>query len=107
MSNARTITNEMVPNSNIRKIILKFIISTLILIFLAYLYLISSITFNVVARKSLDSTAHDLSSKVGTLEVSYLTLSNTIDQSKALSLGFVDSHNNIIVTREDNRVAVR
>jgi hypothetical protein len=107
MSQAKAITNKIVTDNYLRKTIFHYILTALILLSLAYLYLIVSIIFNVSARKTLENTAVEMSSKIGSLEVSYLTLSNSINQNLAASLGFVDTHNNIIVTRNVDRVAIR
>ena len=107
MTKVKAITNNIVGDSYIRRSIFKFIIGALIILSLAYLYLIGSITFNVVARKSLENTTRDMGNKVSQLELSYLSLSNGINQSYATSLGFVDSKNTIIVTRASSRVALR
>lgn len=107
MTKVKTITNNIVSDDYIRRTIFKFIIGALIALSLAYFYLIGSVTFNVLARKSLENTMLDIGSKVGNLELSYLSLSNGINQTFANSIGFVDSQNTIIVTRATDRVAIR
>ena len=63
------------------------------------MYIIGSITFNVLARKALENTVRTLSDNVSQLELSYLNNSNQIDKSYALAKGFVDVDHNIFATR--------
>lgn len=105
MSKARTI--ELVNNKDIQKILLRIFISILIILSVTYVYLIGSITFNVLARKSLESTVRVLGSHVSELELTYLNSANRIDKSYATTLGFVDAKDNIFTTRTATRVAIR
>ena len=107
MSQAKAITNKIIIDKYLRQIILRSLLTLLILLSLAYLYLIGSIISNVSARKTLENTVVEMDSRVGNLEVSHLNLSSSISRNLALSLGFVDTHNNLIVTRTADRVAVR
>jgi hypothetical protein len=107
MSTAKAITNNIAGNSHTQRTIFRVLISALILLSAVYIYLIGSITFNVLARKSLDTTVHDLGSQVSGLELTYLDETNGIDQNYAHSLGFVDVQNSIFATREAPRVAMR
>jgi glycerol-3-phosphate acyltransferase PlsY len=74
---------------------------------IVYIYLIGSITFNVLARKSLEAQVRTLGSDVSELELSYLNSTNKIDKSYATSLGFVDVKDNIFASRNTSRVAIR
>ena len=107
MSKAKTITNEIVENSNIQRIIFKSLVGSILMLSVVYVYLIGSITFNVLARKTLETTARNLGSEVSQLELTYLNNANKIDKNYALSLGFVDLHQNIFATRSTTRVAMR
>ncbi len=107
MSTAKAITNDIVGNSRTQRMIFRVLIYALIILSASYIYIIGSITFNVLARKSLDATVHDLGSQVSTLELTYLNQTNGIDQNYAQSLGFVDVKNSIFATRETPRVAMR
>lgn len=77
------------------------------MLFVVYIYLVGSITFNVIARKSLETTVIGLNSQVNQLELSYLGSVNKIDKEYALSKGFVDVHQNIFASRDINHVAIR
>lgn len=107
MTTAKAITNDIAQNINTQKILFRILIMGVIVLFTAYLYLIGSITFNVIARKTLENTLVSLSSQVDQLDLAYLNNVNKIDKEYALSLGFVDAHQNIFVSRNINHVAIR
>jgi len=98
---------EMVNDGHAQRIIFRVLISTLIVLSVTYVYLIGSITFNVLARKSLEATSKDLTNKVGSLELTYLASTNKIDRTYATELGFVDAKNSIFATRANTEVAIR
>ena len=77
------------------------------MLFVVYIYLVGSITFNVIARKSLENTVVILTSQVNNLELTYLNNINKIDKEYALSNGFVEVHQNIFAARDINHVAIR
>ena len=105
MSKAKTI--EIVNNKDIQRVLLRIFISILIILSVTYVYLIGSITFNVLARKTLETTARVLGSHVSELELGYLSSANKIDKGYAATLGFVDAKNSIFTTRTEARVAIR
>lgn len=107
MSNAKAITNDIVSNSYTQKSIFRLLISLLIIISLVYIYLIGSMTFNILARKNLESTVKTLGNSVSQLELTYLNKANQIDKNYVLSLGYVDNEPEVFVTRSINRVAIR
>jgi hypothetical protein len=107
MSKAKAITNDIVGNSDTQRMLFRIFISGIILLSIVYVYLIGSITFNVLARKSLEANARTLGSHISELELTYLNTTNKIDKSYALSKGFVDMHQNIFATRDEARVALR
>jgi hypothetical protein len=107
MSKAKAITNNISENINTQKLVFRVLMIASALLFLGYMYLIGSITFNVIARKSLESTVASLTTTVNDLDFSYLNSVNKIDKEYALSLGFVDAHQNIFASRNINHVAIR
>lgn len=108
MSKAKEMTTNLIENTKTQRVLFRALISGLIILSIVYVYLIGSITFNVLARKSLESAARTLGSHVSELELTYLNTTNKIDKNYALSLGFVDVHTNIFATRTTpTRVAVR
>lgn len=107
MTTAKTITYNIAQNIDTQKILFRIILMSLVALLTVYLYLIGSITFNVVARKSLENTVKSLNTNVNELDLAYLNGVNKIDKEYALSLGFVDTHQNIFASRSINRVAMR
>ena len=107
MSKAKAITVNLIQNKYKISTIFRVLIGLLLALCLVYVYLIGSITFNVLARKSLESTARVLGSNISELELKYLAEANKIDKNYAKSLGFIDIKNNIYVTRLNDRVAIR
>ncbi len=104
---AKEITNNIVENANTQRVLFRVLISSLICLAVIYIYLIGSITFNVLARKSLDNTVRTLGSHVSELELSYLSETNQIDKNYALARGFVDVHQSIFANRAITSVAIR
>ncbi len=64
------------------------VLIVLALVSCVYVYFIGTTIFNVIARKSAENQVKTLSSKVGELELEYLSLNNSLDLAKASSLGF-------------------
>lgn len=107
MSKVKAITIDIMGNNYTRRTLFRFIISGLIILGIMYVYFIGSITFNVLARKSLENTVRNLNSSISELELVYLNNLNQIDKEYALEKGFVDAKNSIFVTRSDSQVAIR
>lgn len=107
MKKTKEITNEIVTNSNIQKTIFKILVGSIFCLSLVYVYIIGSITFNVVARKSLENTSKIIGSNISQLELTYLANINDINKTKATTLGYVDTNSSIFAVRNINRVAMR
>jgi hypothetical protein len=107
MTKAKEITNDIRDNMNTQKIIFRVLIISSALLCALYMYLIGSITFNIIARKSLENTVATLTAKVNLLEISYLDNVNKADKSYAESKGFIDVSQNIFASRDVNHVAIR
>ena len=108
MTTTKAIATTVIKNSATQRIIFRSLLLGIIMLSVVYVYLIGSITFNVLARKSLETSARALGSHVSELELAYLNATNKIDKSYALSLGFVDVHTSIFATRTNPaRVAIR
>ncbi len=107
MSKTKIITKEIVGNTYTQKVIFRVLIGSLVFLSIFYVYMIGSITFNVVARKSLENTAVILGSNISQLELNYLNNMNEINKSRALSLGYIETHSNIFATRSITHVAIR
>jgi hypothetical protein len=108
MQKAKAITNDIVENTYTQKMILKILVSLLLIIFFVYVYFIGSITFNVLARRSLENNLKVLGAEVSQLEIAYLNKTNEINKNYVLSLGFVENEPDIFIIRSSSdRVAVR
>ena len=107
MSKTKAIANDIVGNTNTQRTILRFLVGSLLCLFVVYIYMIGSITFNVVARKSLETTARSLGSNISNLELTYLSDIGQINKTRATELGFVDTNSNIFATRTITHVAIR
>jgi len=107
MSKVKTITANIIENNYSRSLLFKILVVGLITLSIMYVYFIGSITFNVLARKSLENTVRTLSTNISQLELTYLNNLNEIDKNYAIAKGFVDAHNNIFATRSVNYVAIR
>ncbi|MFA6355290.1 MAG: hypothetical protein WCW65_02605 [Candidatus Paceibacterota bacterium] len=107
MSKTKAIANDIVVNTRTQKVLFNIIVGSLLSFFIVYMYIIGSITFNIVARKSLENTAKNLGDNISQLELTYLNNMNEINKSRATSLGFVDTKTNIFATRSITHVAIR
>lgn len=101
-------TKQIVDDNQTRKQIFRVLVSAIVILSICYVYFIGSITFSIVARKTLESDMRETSSRVSSLEVEYLTISNQIDKPTGIARGFVDPHNTLFATRTDtSAVAMR
>ena len=107
MSKTKAIANNITESSETQKLLFRILISGIILIGIGYVYFIGSITFNVLARKSLEAEVKTLGNNISQLELTYLNKVNEIDKEYALAHGFVDIHENIFATRSITHVAIR
>jgi cell division septal protein FtsQ len=107
MTRAKAITNDITQNIKTQKMLLRVLIYSSIVLCAVYLYLVGSITFNVIARRSLENTVVTLTNNVNQLELTYLNNIKGIDKNYAFSKGFVDVRQNIFVARSINHVAIR
>lgn len=107
MTKAIAITKDIQNNISTQKILLRILLFLVVLLSISYIYLIGNITFNVVARKSLEASLANLSSEVNKLDLVYLNKVNGIDKNYAIGNGFVENRHNIFVSRDINHVAIR
>lgn len=107
MTKAKAITKDIKENIQTQKTLLHVLMYSSVVLCAIYIYLIGSITFDVIARKSLENTVVNLTNDVNQLELTYLNNVKGIDKDYAISKGFVDVHQNIFATRDINHVAIR
>lgn len=89
----------IVNNDNLEKRALYAMTGTLGILFVAYIFFLGSITFDVVERKSLEAQAKESMSTISALELRYLALSNSIDLAYAGNLGFTETKSAQFVSR--------
>lgn len=107
MTKAIAITKDIQNNISTQKILLRILLSLVVALSISYIYFIGNITFNVIARKSLETSLANLSSEVNKLDLVYLNKINEIDKNYAIANGFVENRHNIFVSRGINHVAIR
>lgn len=103
----KTITQQIPSDDNSRKQMFRILVSTLGVLCMCYVYLIGSITFNVLARKTLEANARVVSGNVSQLELQYIALSNSINTSYGHNLGYVEASGTIFASRDKATVAMK
>jgi hypothetical protein len=88
INNNVNITNN---NIEIRRIVLNVMLAVLATLALWYVLILCNMVFNIVERKSLEKESLTLSNEVGDLELSYLSVSNSIDATLSSSMGFKET----------------
>jgi hypothetical protein len=83
--------NIMTNNIEVKRIILNTMLSILAALALWYVFILGSMVFDIVERKALEKEVATLSNEVGELELSYLSVSNSIDLSLSSSMGFKET----------------
>ncbi|MEI7765070.1 MAG: hypothetical protein WCI93_00625 [bacterium] len=89
----------IVNNNNLEKRLLNILLASFGVCIFAYIFILGSITFNVVARQSLGSEVRSLSNEVGDLELRYLSLSNKIDLTMSSEMGFKEAKTQFAVRK--------
>ncbi len=79
--------NEVV-HSDMRSRIVRGIFAYTIILASLYVLFLGSIVFDIVERKALDAEARKVANNVGQLELSYLSLSSSIDLQFSYDRGF-------------------
>ena len=82
------INTEILNNSDIKNRVFKALILTGVTLAICYLLLLSSMVWNIIARKNIEVQARNLSTDVSSLELQYLALSGKVDLNLAHSMGF-------------------
>lgn len=85
--------------SNIKKIVI-FGLSTLALLISMYVYFVGKIVFDVVARRTAESSIRLSQSKVSGLEVAYFKQLQSLSTEEGIaSVGLLESHDTLYVSR--------
>lgn len=81
-------------NIEVRKIILNAMLSIFVALAIWYVIILITMVVNIVERRTLEKKALSLSNEVSNLELSYLSVSGSIDLPLSLSMGFKEAHAN-------------
>ena len=86
----RNIQNVNITNNNIEMshVVFNAMLSILAGLALLYFLILGNTVFNIVQRKNLEKEELGLSGDVGSLELSYLSVSNSVDIALSSSMGF-------------------
>ncbi len=92
----RKVQNVNIMNNNIavRKLALHTMFGILGALALIYVLILGNMVFNIVERRSLEKEALTLTNEVSDLELSYLSVSSSVDPALAKSMGFVATKEN-------------
>lgn len=83
--------NINVVNNNLERQLLNFMLWSLGLLAIGYLFFLGSMVLNIVERRSLETGSNVLANQVQDLELQYLSVSNKIDPTFAASIGFKET----------------
>lgn len=100
------ITQNIANNGALRRRIFRVLCGSILFLSICYVYFIGSITFNIIARKTLETNINELNSHVGQLELESIQLVNNIDVSFGKSIGYVEANGTLFVNK-DQAVALR
>lgn len=80
----------ILDNDAVQKRVLRVMLIALTTLVFLYVLFLGNMVKNIIERKSLELQARALSSEVGNLELTYLSMSNSVDLNLSYSLGFKD-----------------
>lgn len=83
--------NIMNNNIEVRKIILNTMLVLLAVLSIIYVLILGKTVLDIVGRKSIEKEMLSLSNEVGSLELSYLSVSNSVDMALSSSMGFKET----------------
>lgn len=102
----REFTKNIANDGALRRRIFRILISSIGVLSICYVYLIGTITFNVVARRALEANMNEINSTVGQLELQSINLTNNIDIAYGKEHGFTEAKGTLFVNKEQ-AVALR
>lgn len=85
------VRNINVVNNNIDKLAFNSIIWTFGVLAILYILCLGNMVKNIVERKSIESKVSALSNEVQNLELTYLSMSNSVDLELSHSMGFKEA----------------
>lgn len=103
----REFTKNIANDGALRRRIFRILLGSIVGLSICYIYLIGSITFNVLARRSLETNINEINSRVGQLELQSIALANSIDVSFGKEHGFTEAQGTIFANKDTTAVAIR
>ncbi len=88
------------PSSNIKPIVLAGL-ALLAVLTSMYVYFVGKIVFDVVGRRTAESTIEMAQSSVSQLQVAYFDKTRTLTMADAASIGLTESHDTLYASRPD------
>jgi hypothetical protein len=87
------IGNANITNNNVevRKVVLNIMLAVLAALAFWYVLILGNMIFSIVERRALEKEALSLTNEIGNLELTYLSVSNSIDLSLSSSMGFKET----------------
>jgi hypothetical protein len=87
-----SVMNAGIMRDDMNRIMFRFVFWSFGALAVLYVLILGNMVKNIIQRQNLEINARALSSEVGNLELSYLSLSNSIDLPLSYSLGFKEIH---------------
>jgi hypothetical protein len=78
-------------NIEVERVILNTMLSILVALALWYVFILGNMVFSIVERKALEKQELTLESQVGNLELSYLSILNSVDVNLSSTMGFKET----------------
>ncbi len=88
------IQNADIMGSGTEHLVLNGMLASFALLSICYVVFLGNMVLNIVERRTLEAEARTLSSEVSDLELTYLSMSNSIDVNLSHSLGFEEAKPN-------------
>jgi hypothetical protein len=87
------IQNVDIMNNNIevRRVIFNVMLSILVALTLWYVVILANMVLNIIQRKTLEKEMLSLSGEVSNLELSYLSVSSSVDMNLSSTMGFKET----------------
>ena len=87
------IQNASITNNNVevKKVVLNVMLAVLAALVFWYVLIIGNMVFDIAQRRALEKEALTLTNEIGNLELSYLSISDSIDLALSSSMGFKET----------------
>lgn len=84
------VKNPSIMSEDVGRILSRFILLSFGALAIFYVLILGNMVRNIIERRGLEVSIRALGSEVGELELSYLSLSNSVDLQLSYSMGFKD-----------------